>query len=59
MGHVTAYNMCMSVKKDILLCPNTRNTVKSPDKGLEWVCIHVHWDYGFTHTEKHDGFGCV
>ncbi len=34
MGMTSADNMRMSMKKDILLCVNTRNTVKSPDKGL-------------------------
>jgi len=34
MGHASAGNNRMSVKKDILLRASTRNAAKSPDKGL-------------------------
>jgi hypothetical protein len=40
MGHTSACNMRMSVKKDILLRASTRNTPKSPDKGLV-VGVHA------------------
>ena len=40
MGHGSAWNMCMSVQKDILLCVSTRNSVKSPDRGLV-VCVNA------------------
>ncbi len=40
MGHTSAGNMRMSVKKDILLRASTRNTSKSPDKGLV-VGVHA------------------
>jgi hypothetical protein len=42
MGHVSACNMCMSVKKDILWRTSTRNTAKSPDKDLV-VGVHCAW----------------
>jgi hypothetical protein len=40
LRHTSAGNMCMSVKKDILLRASTRNTAKSPDKGLV-VVVHA------------------
>ena len=40
MGHASAGNMRMSVKKDILLRASTRNAAKSPDKGLV-VGVHA------------------
>jgi hypothetical protein len=41
MGYVSACNMCMSVKKDILFRVSTRNKAKSPDKGLV-VGVYAH-----------------
>ena len=40
MGHTSAGNMRMSVKKDILLRASTRNAAKSQDKGLV-VGVHA------------------
>ncbi len=51
----------MFEEKDNLFRVNTRNTVKSPDKGL-LLGLHtrpVGLYPGFENTEKHDGFGCV
>jgi len=40
MGHASAGNNGMSVKKDILFRVSTRNAAKSPDKGLV-VGVHA------------------
>ena len=57
MGHVSVWNMYMSVKKDILLCVITRNTTKSPDKDLVVGVKDDQRDCRFDHDEEHDGLG--